>query len=157
MAVCLKLSPYDSKGNYNRKLLPISHHEIQPAYVICPTSFICGTLDCQPRCLVQSTRECDIPRIALIKEHTVHQNVPVLTGKYPRCKTLYAADHEHFQDISTVQNNLMPVYLNSAKYLKIGKSLWVDCLFSTSVINAMYGFHASASAYAEYWNNRARL
>jgi hypothetical protein len=153
MAVCLKLSPYDSKGNYNGKLLPISCHEIQPAYVICPTSFIFGTLDCHPRCLVQSTRERDMPRVALIKEHTVHQNVPVLTGKCPRCKTLYAANYEHFQDTLTVQNNLMRVYLNSAKYLKIGKSLWVDHLFSTSVINAMYGFHASASAYAEYWNN----
>jgi len=48
---------------------------------------------------------------------------------------------------------LRRVYLNSAKYLKVGKSLWVDRLFSTSVINAMYNFHASASAYAEYWNN----
>jgi hypothetical protein len=66
-ALCLKLSPYDGKGNYKRKLLPISHQEIEPAHVICPTSFICGTLDCQPRCLVQSTQECDIPMVALIK------------------------------------------------------------------------------------------
>ena len=153
MAICLKLSPYNGRGNYKGKLLPISHHEIEPAYVICPTSFICGTLDCQPRCLVQSTQERDIPMVALIKGHTVHQNVPVLTGKCPRCKTLYAADHERYRDTSTIQNNLKRVYLNSAKYLKIGKSLWVDRLFSTSAINAMYNFHASASAYAEYWNN----
>jgi len=153
VAICLKLSPYDGRGNYKRKLLPITHHEIEPAYVICPTSFICGTLDCQARCLVQSTRDRDIPMVTLIKGHTAHQNVPVLTGKCPRCKTLYAADHERFQDTSTIQNNLKRVYLNSAKYLKIGKSLWVDRLFSTSAINAMYNFHASASAYAEYWNN----
>ena len=153
IAMCLKLSPYDSKGNYKGKLLPISHDEIEPAYVICPTSFICGTLNCQPRCLIQTTRECDIPMVALIKGHTVHRYVPVLTGKCPRCKTLYAADHERFQDTSTVQNNLKRVYLNEAKYLKIGKALWVDRLFSTSAINAMYNFHASASAYAEYWNN----
>jgi hypothetical protein len=153
MAICLELSPYDGKGNYRGKLLPISHHEIEPAYVICPASFICGTLDCQPRCLVQSTQERDIPMVALIKGHTIHQNVPVLTGKCTRCKTLYAADQERFRDTSTAQNNLKRVYLNSAKYLKIGKSLWVDRLFSTSAINAMYNFHASASAYAEYWNN----
>ena len=54
-SMCLKLSPYDSRGNYKEKLLPISHDEIEPAYVICPTSFICGTLECQPRCLIQST------------------------------------------------------------------------------------------------------
>ena len=153
IAICLKLSPYDSRGNYKGKLLPISSHEIEPTYVICPTSFVCGTLDCQARCLIQSTQERDIPMVALIKGHTVHQNVPVLTGKCPRCKTLYAADHERFRDTSTVQNNLKRVYLNSAKYLKIGQSLWVDRLFSTSAINAMYNFHASASAYSEYWNN----
>ena len=43
MAICLKLSPYDGRGNYKGKLLPISHHEIEPAYVICPTSFICAS------------------------------------------------------------------------------------------------------------------
>ena len=129
MAICLKLSPYDGRGNYKGKLLPISHHEVEPAYVICPTSFICGTLDCQPRSLVQCTQERDIPMVALIKGQTVHQNVPVLTGKCSSCKTLYAADQEQFQDTSTVQNNLKRVYLNSAKYLKIGKSLWVDRLF----------------------------
>ena len=71
IAICLKLSPYDSRGNYKGKLLPISRHEIEPAYVICPTSFICGTLDCQPRCLVQSTWEHDIPMVALIKGHSI--------------------------------------------------------------------------------------
>src|SRR6266567_8743008 len=69
-AISLKLSPYDSKGNYKGKLLPISRHKIEPAYVICPTSFICGTVDCQPRCLIQSTRERDIPMVTLIKKHT---------------------------------------------------------------------------------------
>jgi hypothetical protein len=153
IAISLKLSPYDSGGNYKGKLLPISRFKIEPVYVICPTSFICGTLDCQPRCLIQSTRERDIPMVTLIKDHRVHQDVPVLMGKCPRCETLYVADHERFQDTSIVQNNFKRVYLNSAKYLKIGKSLWVDRLFATSVINAMYNFHASASAYAEYWNN----
>ena len=85
IAICLKLSPYDGRGNYKEKLLPISCNEIEPAYVICPTSFICGTLECQPRCLIQSTQENDIPMVALIKGHTVHQNVPVLTGKCPSC------------------------------------------------------------------------
>ena len=43
--------------------------------------------------------------------------------------------------------------MNSAKYIKIGQALWVDRLFCESAVNAMYNFHASASAYAEYWNN----
>ena len=76
VAICLKLSPYDSKGNYKRKLLPITRHEIEPAYVICPTSFICGTLDCQARYLVQTTRDRYILMVTLIKGHTAHQNIP---------------------------------------------------------------------------------
>jgi len=91
--------------------------------------------------------------VTLIKGHTIHKNVPVLTGKCPRCATLYAADHERFEDTSTVQNSLKCVYLNSAKYLKVGKLLWIDRLGAISAINAMYNFHGSASAYAEYWNN----
>jgi uncharacterized Zn finger protein (UPF0148 family) len=45
------------------------------------------------------------------------------------------------------------VYLNSAKYLKLGQSIWVDRVFSMAVVNAMYSFHASAAAYTEFWNN----
>ena len=37
--------------------------------------------------------------------------------------------------------------------MKIGQSLWANRGFARSVINAMYNFHSSASAYAEYWNN----
>jgi hypothetical protein len=153
LAACLKLSVYDDKGKYKGKLLPISHSKIEPAYVICPASFICETQDCIPRSLLQSTTDCDIPMVTLIKGQTVHQHVPVLTGKCPSCKTLYAADHERFKDTSTIQNTFKRVYLNSAKYLKIGRSLWADHGFTTSAINAMYNFHSSASAYAEYWNN----
>jgi CxC5 like cysteine cluster associated with KDZ transposases len=45
------------------------------------------------------------------------------------------------------------LYLNSAKYVKVGQSIWVDRVFSNAVVNAMYSFHASASAYMEFWNN----
>ena len=45
------------------------------------------------------------------------------------------------------------VYLNSAKYLKIGQGLWVDRVFSNAVVNAMFSFHASTSAFKEFWNN----
>jgi len=45
------------------------------------------------------------------------------------------------------------VYLNSAKYLKVGQSVWVDRPFANGVINGMYSFHASASAFMEFWNN----
>jgi len=114
---------------------------------------MCETQDCNPRSLNQSTKDRDIPMVTLIKGQTVHQHVPVFTGKCRSCKTLYTADHERFEDTSTIQNTFKRVYINSAKYLKIGQSLWADCGFATSAINAMYNFHSSASAYSEYWNN----
>ena len=43
--------------------------------------------------------------------------------------------------------------MNSAQYLKVGQSLWVDYIFSSGVVNGTYSFHASVSAYAEFWNN----
>ena len=45
------------------------------------------------------------------------------------------------------------MYLNSAKYLKVGQSVWVDRVFSSAVVNSIYSFHASAAAYSEFWNN----
>ena len=87
--------------------------------------------------------------VTLIKGQTVYQDVPVLTGKCTNCKTLYAADHERFEDTSTIQNTFKRVYLNSAKYLKIGQSIWADHGFAMAAINAIYNFHASASAFSD--------
>lgn len=65
---------------------------------------------------------------------------------------LCIADHERVvQNAATKEYTA--VYLNSALYLKVEQSLWVDRIFSTAVLNAMYSFHASSSAYVEFWNN----
>jgi hypothetical protein len=138
LAACLKLSVYNNEAKYKGKLLFISHSKIEPAYVICPTSFMCETQDCIPRSLLQSTKDHDIPMVTLIKGQKVHQYVPVLTGKCPSCKTLYAANHEKFEDTLTIQNTFKQVYLNSAKYLKLGQSLWADCGFATSAIHVQF-------------------
>jgi hypothetical protein len=152
LAIDLNLTPYDEEDNYTGKLLPVSNKAIQPVHVICPTSMICGTATCVARSLVQATPEHDIPLVTLIKGHKIYKNCPVLTGKCPNCKTSYSADHERFVDNFHGAQQAKRVYLNSAKYLKLGTILWVDRLFANAVINAMYSFHASASAYAQYWN-----
>ena len=90
----LSLSPYDQDGNYCGKLGAISHDKIQPALVICPTSFVCATQSCAPRSLLQTSRFRDIPLVTCVKGHTVHKNVPVLTGHCHSCQTSYSADHE---------------------------------------------------------------
>jgi hypothetical protein len=153
LASNLSLSPYDKMGNYKGKLHAVSHKNIEPALVICPTSFVCGTLSCKPRSLVQFSLDRDIPLVTLVKGHTIYEDIPVLTGKCNNCATLYLADHERFKDLTSRSQPWKRVYLNSAKYIKVGQNFWVDRLFTTSTVNAMYNFHASAAAYAEYWNN----
>ncbi len=76
----------------------------------------------------------------------------MLTGQCSKCTTLYSADHERVVQ-NAVRKECTSVYLNSALYLKIGQSLWVDRIFSTAVLNAMYSFHVSSFAYVEFWNN----
>jgi hypothetical protein len=61
-------------------------------------------------------------------------------------------DHERALVIGE-RNRWNKTYVNSAKYLKVGRNLWVDHIFSKAVLNGMYSFHASAAAYAEFWSN----
>jgi len=149
-AKCLGLYPYDSHGRFKGKLKPVSHESIQPVYIICPDAVVCQTAKCNPRSLVLGVKVRDIPQVTLIKGCTAHAKVQVLTGQCPTCKTLYFADHECVMES---KDKYIKVYLNNAKYLKIGQALWVDRIFMRGVINGMYSFHASAAAYTEYWTN----
>ena len=148
----LNLHPYNHNKQFQGKLLPVSHKLIQPAHVICPNSLECETASCGSRLLLQITPTRDIPQVTLIKDSIIYDDVYVLTGQCPTCKTRYMADHERAVE-NRETREYSRVYLNSAKYLKIGQSLWVDRSFACGVLNGMYSFHASASAYTEYWNN----
>jgi hypothetical protein len=151
MAGVLKLKPIFSKsGKIKHKLKLISHDSITAVHIICPASFECEDTNCQPLALYQDTRLRDIAKVTLIKGTTIHKQVYVLTGKCGSCNTRYHADHEGLVLPSGTRNRL---YLNAAKYLKIGQKVWVDRTFSNAVVNGMYSFHASAAAYTEYWNN----
>jgi hypothetical protein len=152
LAKLLDLHPYNEHGQLEDKLQPVYHKLIQPVLVLCPNSMECETASCNSRSLLQSTRLRDIPQVTLIKNSVIYDEVFVFTGECPTCKTKYLADHERAAEaVESGQHNR--VYLNSARYLKIGQSVWVDRAFSRGVLNGIYSFHASASAYAEYWNN----
>jgi hypothetical protein len=146
----LDLLPYTKSGRFKGKTNTISLDKVQPVTVICPQVFSCQTATCNPRSLLQSTRDRDIPQVTFIKGNDVFHNVQVLTGQCPNCETTYSADHERFKANETSWNR---VYINSAKHLKIGQSIWVDRVFSKAILNSVYSFHASVSAFAEYWNN----
>lgn len=149
-AKLLGLTPYNRHDKYTGQLKTVSHKEIEPVLAICPSSVNCEDLKCEPRGLLQSTEIRDIPLVTLIKGTTIHKDVIVLGGKCSKCQTTYQADHER---ITEPNHDPKRVYINSAKYLKIGQKTWVDRTFACSILNGMYSFHASASAYTEFWNN----
>ena len=74
----------------------------------------------------------------------------MLSGRCGHCNSKYYADHEA---VNQVASQRQIVYLNSAKYIKIGQSTWVDRTFGNVVLNGIYSFHASASAYTDYLDN----
>ena len=152
LAKVLDLYPYDADGQKKDKLLPVSHDAIEPVHMICPEAMECETMACNPRSLLQATKRNDIPCVRLIKGTTIHKKAYVLSGRCPDCHTIYHADHERALQ-SGEENRWNRVYSNTAKYLKVGRNIWVDRIFSKAVMNGMYSFHASAAAYAEFWSN----
>lgn len=149
-AKLLNLTPYDHRGKFKGRLQPVSYKEIQAVHTICPASIICVDQQCASRCLLQLTRSRDVPLVTLIKDNVPYEDVPVLAGKCMQCNATYYADHERFTDN---YGSWYQCYLNSARFLKIGQSMWVDRNFTHSVLSAMYNFHASASAYMQFWND----
>jgi len=151
----LDLSPYDNEGVFHQSRHKQVRKEIEPAYVISPTSMQCQTQSCKGQSFHINTRDHDILRATLIKRSKIYEEVHVLSGKCPWCKTIYYADHETSALIDTDggDDSGTKVYLNNAKYLKVGQSVWVDRVFSGGVINGIYHFHASSSAFAEFWND----
>ena len=109
----------------------------------------CTTASCKPYHLKCSSRVTEIPKVRLIEGISIYEYAYPLVGTCSICSTRYYADHETYSHNGQAQE----VFLNSAAYLKIGTSLWVDRTFSTSVYSGIYNFHASANAYTQYWNS----
>jgi CxC5 like cysteine cluster associated with KDZ transposases len=146
----LQLTPYDHNNKFRGKLLPVSYNAIRGIPTICPNTPVCLNAKCEPRGLLQATMLRDIPLVTLIKENTVYQDVPVLTGKCTTCDTTYHGDHERFKDSYGIWNKC---YLNSARFLKIGQNVWANRKFCHSVLSSVYNFHASTSAFMQFWND----
>ncbi|KAM6491044.1 hypothetical protein JOM56_013284 [Amanita muscaria] len=149
LAVVLGLHPFNKAGKFTGKLKAVSHKQIQAVYSLCPNTATCQTMDCNKKALYQNTKPADLGLVTFIKDFTVYDDVPVYSGLCKQCGTIYYADHER----SSGGQQHERVYLNSAKYIKIGQNMWVDRGFTNAVLSGMYTFHASASAYTEFWNN----
>src|SRR5882762_9309729 len=68
----LDLSPYDDEGVCHQSRYKQVRKEIEPAYVISPTSMQCQTQSCNGRSFHINTRDRDIPRATLIKGSKIH-------------------------------------------------------------------------------------
>ncbi|TFK70975.1 hypothetical protein BDN72DRAFT_738276, partial [Pluteus cervinus] len=150
LADLLSLLPVDNNDKFTKDLKPVSQQAIKAVYIICPQSSICQTQSCILKPLQQVTRKKDLPLVTLIKDFEFHTEVPLLSGQCLQCKTYYYADHEKFPHATKKKG--YKVYLNTARYIKIGAITWVDRKFTLAVLNGMYNFHGSTSAYAEFWN-----
>ena len=152
LAKGLELNPFNKHGHLVHKLQPISQEDIQPALVICSQAMECEQPSCDKGSLRQETRDRDVPRVTLIKGTEIISKVQVLVGKCSSCKTNYYGDHHRVLKNART-DTWDKAYLNSAQYLKIGQTVWCDRFFSNAVLNGIYNFHASASAYAQFWND----
>ncbi|KDQ33665.1 hypothetical protein PLEOSDRAFT_1033156, partial [Pleurotus ostreatus PC15] len=144
----LDLYTHNDKRQLRRKLLPISTSSIQPIIIITPPVMGCSTAGCHGHGLTQYLRERDISKVTLLRGSECFEKVPVLAGRCPKCSTMFWADHESFID----DNRQLALYLPNAKYLKVGKQVWVDRIVSKAVMNANYSFHALTAAITEFWN-----
>jgi hypothetical protein len=151
LAKSLNLIQFNSKGRL-KPLNSISYKKIDAAYVLSPPSYECQTKRCKSRSLRQISKNRDIPLVTLVKNNTILEHVPVLVGECLECHTSYHVDHERYS-IAEQDERFSKVYLNSARYLKVGANVWVDRVFSNAAVNSMYHFHASTSAYTEFWNS----
>ena len=147
----LDLCPYNKDGKFKHNLKDISYKSIEPVNLICPGAATCQTYSCKGRALYQWSRQRDIPHVKLIKDFSAFDNVQVLSGHCKKSKTPYYPDHERVPLEDGEHHE--QVYLNSARYIKIGHGLWVDCTFTSAVLSGMYTFHASSAAYADFWND----
>ena len=132
----LDLYPYNKKQKLTGTLNPISYKSIQPVLMICSRSSVCLTSGCNQCFLKQNTGSQDIPRVTLIKGTDVYHDVQLLSGCCGKCGTIYYADHEHIPAPEGIE--AMKFFLNSANYLQVGQKLWVNCEFSSAVLNHFF-------------------
>jgi hypothetical protein len=79
MAQKLKLLPYTKSNQFkSNHVQPISHDQIKPVHLLCPSTFTCTTATCNPRSLLQSTKDRDIPHTKLIIGTTTHDRVTIV-------------------------------------------------------------------------------
>jgi hypothetical protein len=82
----LGLYPYNQRGRLRQWIGEIDDSSISPIRLLCPSNAMCVTGDCEPRALLQDTRERNVAQVTLCQGTQVFHDVAVLTGRCPSCK-----------------------------------------------------------------------
>jgi hypothetical protein len=151
MIQLLSLNAFKPNGALRHQRKAISYEAIEPVHLICPQAYQCESASCQRYSLAQNTQSTQVAQVDLLKDGGVRRYAFVLSGKCKSCNTTYHADFERAYDAT--EREWMDSHLNSARYVKLGQSTWADRSFTRSVLNATYSFHASPSAFSEFWNS----
>ena len=150
MISLLKLNAFNTSGKLRHRRRPVDSKAIEPIHLICPSTYQCDNMSCSEYSLTQKTSYAQVPHVALHRGSSVCNYAWVLAGHCSRCDTSYYADHDRRWNPD--RQEFYDCQVNSAKYLKLGKDVWADRIFTNSVVNAVYSFHASTSAFAEFYN-----
>ena len=145
----LGLNAFKHTGKLRHRRREISCKDTEPLRLILPQSYECDAEGCSRYSLSQNTKYSQVPKVNLIRASDLVK-AWVLHGHCDRCKTSYYADHTRFRESDT--DEWQRSILSSARFVKLGQSTWADRAFTTSVLNATYSFHASTSAFAEFWS-----
>lgn len=150
MIALLKLNAFNTTGTLRHRRRPVDTKVIEPVHLICPSIYQCDNMSCSKYSLTQKMAYTQVPHVALHRGTSVCNYAWVLAGHCSRCNTSYYADHDRRWDPD--RQEFYDCHVNSARYLKLGNNVWADRVFTSSVVNAVYSFHASTSAFAEFYN-----
>ncbi|KAH6874118.1 hypothetical protein BKA70DRAFT_1449700 [Coprinopsis sp. MPI-PUGE-AT-0042] len=149
LAKLLHLNPYDKYDLLVNERKPIDLSSVEPSLAIVSKLYECQNQHCKRYSLFPHMKKEEIAQVTLIKGAKPYSHAFVIGGRCDRCKTSYMADHTYRGPDKT--------FINDSPYLKIGNSRWGDRVFTQSVCNAIYSFHASAQAFTEYFNDSYSL
>lgn len=150
MISLLGLKAFNPNGSLRHRQREMSYKDIEPLRLILPQAYECDTHGCSRYSLAQNTKFPQVPHVTVVRGSDSVQAY-VLHGHCDHCKTSYYADHTRF--LIPGQQEWQRSILSSPRFVKLGQSTWADRTFTSSVLNATYSFHASTSAFAEYWSS----
>jgi len=114
---------------------------------LAPPRPYCVRSGCNKASLRRFGKDDDVPLVTVLEGASSHMGAWVLAGQCSRCQAVYYPD----RITHTTGAVKYRQFTLAARYLKVGKNMWVDRVFGTAVLNALYSF-ASVTSFADFWS-----